>query len=81
MKLNVSERLACRVIGQIRTTQRYEKITDPDREKLRSRIIELATEYGRYGYKTITSMLQLEGFVVGRDRVHTVWQEEGLQAA
>ena len=78
-KLGVSERLACRVIGQLRTTQRYEKIIDPDRERLRTRIIELAIEYGRYGYKTITSLLQLEGFEVGRDRVHTIWQEEGLQ--
>ena len=68
--MNVSECLACRVIGQMRTTQRYEKIIDPNREKLRSRIIALASEYGRYGYKTITSMLQMEGFIVGRDRVH-----------
>jgi hypothetical protein len=64
-KLGVSERLACRVRGQLRTTQRYEKIIDPDRERLRTRIIELAIEYGRYGYKTITSLLQLEGFEVG----------------
>lgn len=78
-ELKVSQRLACRVIGQIRTTQRYEKIIDPTREKLRARIIELAKEYGRYGYKTITSMLQLEGYEVGKDRVHNIWQEEGLQ--
>ena len=75
----MSERLACRVIGQIRTTQRYEKIIDPNRERLHSRIVELATEYGRYGYKTITSLLQLEGFEVCRDRVHSVWRDEGLQ--
>lgn len=79
LKLNVSERLACRVIGQLRTTQRYQKIVDPTREQLRGRIVELATEYGRYGYKTITSMLQMEGHEVGRDRVLRLWQEEGLQ--
>lgn len=77
--LDVSERLACRVIGQLRTTQRYKPVVDPDKEKLRTRIVELATQYGRYGYKTITSMLQLEGFTVGRDRVHRVWRDEGLQ--
>ena len=77
--LNVSERLACRVIGQLRTTQRYEPIVDPNKERLRARIVELATQYGRYGYKTITSMLQLEGWTVGRDCVHAVWQREGLQ--
>lgn len=77
--LKVSERLACRVIGQLRTTQRYQKVVDPDKERLRERIVELATQYGRYGYKTITSMLQLEGFSVGKDCVHRVWQREGLQ--
>ena len=75
----VSERFACRVIGQLQTTQRYEPIVDPNKERLRERIVELATQYGRYGYKTITSMLQLEGFSVGRDFVHGVWQREGLQ--
>lgn len=78
-KYKVSERMACRVIGQLRTTQRYRPVVDPDKERLRARIIELATQYGRYGYKTITSMLQLEGWSVGRDAVHRVWQEEGLQ--
>ncbi len=67
------------MIGQLRTTQRYKKIVDPGREQLRERIIELATQYGRYGYKTITSMLKLEGFDVGKDCVHTVWRREGLQ--
>ena len=78
-KLKVSERLACRVIGQVRTTQRYVPQPNPEREKIRERIVELATQYGRYGYKTITSMLQLEGFDVGKDSVHRVWREEGLQ--
>ncbi len=77
--MKVSERLACRVIGQLRSTQRYQKIVDPEREKVRARIIDLACQYGRYGYKTITSLLQLEGFDAGKDRVHRIWQEEGLQ--
>lgn len=75
----VSERKACGVVGQIRTTQRYKPIVDPARERIHERIVGLATEYGRYGYKTITSLLQLEGFEVGRDAVHRVWREEGLQ--
>lgn len=76
---NVSERKACGVVGQIRTTQRYVPVVDPNRERIHKRIVELATEYGRYGYKTITSLMQLEGFGVGRDAVHRVWQQEGLQ--
>ena len=77
--LNISERRACKVLGQIRGTQRYEPVVNLDREKIRSRIIELASEYGRYGYKTITSMLKLEGYDVGRDQVYSVWRMEGLQ--
>jgi len=78
-KLKVSERRACRVIGQLRTTQRYVAKIDPDKIKLRERIVQLASEYGRYGYKTITSILQLEGWQVGKDCVHNVWRMEGLQ--
>lgn len=77
--LKVSERLACRVIGQLRGTQRYQRVIDPNKERIRARIIELARQYGRYGYKTITDILRLEGFDIGRDFVHTVWRMEGLQ--
>ena len=76
---SVSERKACGVVGQLRTTQRYVPVVDPNRERIHDRIVDLASEYGRYGYKTITSLMQLEGFEVGRDRVFRVWQEEGLQ--
>ena len=35
--------------------------------------------YGRYGYRTITWLLQPEGWHVGKDRVYTIWRQEGLQ--
>jgi putative transposase len=41
--------------------------------------MQLATEYGRYGYRTVTSMLNMEGWDVGKDRVYTIWREEGLK--
>ena len=50
-----------------------------EKEKLRGRIIELAEEYGRYGYRTITDMLNNEGWRIGKDAVYTIWREEGLQ--
>jgi putative transposase len=78
-QLGISERRACKTLGQIRGTQRYLPTPKTEREKLRERIIQLATEYGRYGYKTITDILRLEGWDVGRDRVHAIWREEGLQ--
>lgn len=77
--LCVSQRRACRALGQLRTTQRYRKIPDPLKEKLKDRVVELATQYGRYGYKTITGLLNMEGWDVGKDRVYTIWREEGLK--
>ena len=46
--LNVSERRACRVMGQPRGTQRYEKRPLDDEEQLRERIVYLASRFGRY---------------------------------
>ena len=59
--LDVSERRACRVIGQPRTTQRYQHRTTDDEEWLTQRVVELASEYGRYGYRRVTAMLRNDG--------------------
>jgi putative transposase len=77
--LHVSERRACRAIGQLRSSYRYVSQRDPTDERLRARVIELAKEYGRYGYRTITWLLQREGWEVGKDRVYTIWRQEGLK--
>ena len=53
-QLNVSERRVCRALGQPRSTQRYcSKIRD-DEELLVEQMVDLATKYGRYGYRRIT---------------------------
>ena len=44
-----------------------------------ARIIALAKEYGRSGYRTVTDLLRREGWDVGKDRVYTIWRQEGLQ--
>jgi transposase InsO family protein len=75
----VSERRACRVLGQPRMTQRYEPKRLHDEEVLTSRIIELASEYGRYGYRRVTAMLRHEGLAVNHKRVERIWREEGLK--
>ena len=77
--LQVSERRACKVIGQIRSTQRYEIQPNPAQERLESRVVELASEYGRYGYRQVTNLLNLEGWEVGKDRVYSIWRREGLK--
>ena len=62
--LDVSERRACRVVGQPRSTQRYNKLPADDEEFLTSRIIELASKYGRYGYRRVTALLRNDGWIV-----------------
>lgn len=42
-------------------------------------IIGLASEYGRYGYRRITSLLNEAGWSVGTDRVQRIWRREGLK--
>jgi hypothetical protein len=59
--LDVSERRACRVVGQPRTTQRYNKRPADNEDFLTSRIIELASKNGHYGYRRVTALLRNEG--------------------
>ena len=77
--LGYSERRICKVLVFNRSTFRYEKVIDHDQEKLKSRVIDLASQYGRYGYKKITGLLNMEGFEVGKDRVWSIWRSEGLK--
>ena len=77
--MNVSERRACKVIGQSRMTQRY-KTTQPDKDKaLTADILTLAARHKRYGYRMITAKLRQDGWVVNHKRVQRIWQKEGLQ--
>jgi putative transposase len=76
--LGVSERHVCRVLGQPRSTQRYDQSIPDDEEVLRTRIVALASQYGRYGYRRITAMLLLEGWRVNHKRVERIWRQEGL---
>jgi len=46
---------------------------------VRKRVIELATDYGRYGYRRITELLRREGWKVNHKRVERIWRQEGLK--
>ena len=78
-KYGLSERHACRLLGQWRGTQRYESIPRPDEDDLTAAVIALASQYGRYGYKKIAALLQMAGWAVGQDRVEQIWKREGLK--
>ena len=75
----VSERRACRVIGHARSTHRHAGAVPADEPRLVDRMIELATMYGRYGYRRITGLLRREGWLVNHKRVERLWRLEGLK--
>lgn len=78
-ELKVSERFACRVLDQHRSTQRKAPTAPDDEAALRVAIIDLARRYGRYGYRRITALLKAEGWACNHKRVERIWRAEGLK--
>jgi len=50
-----------------------------EEERLTKRVVELATRYGRYGYRRITALLKQESWMVNHKRVERIWRREGLK--
>ena len=75
----ISERRACAVAGQHRSTQRKRPRGRDDEEALTAAVIRLASQYGRYGYRRITALLRTEGWHVNAKRVQRIWRREGLK--
>jgi putative transposase len=78
-ELGVSERRACRAIGQPRSSQRYSPVERDDEGPLTAAIVDLAGRFGRYGYRRITALLRHAGWVVNHKRVERIWRREGLK--
>jgi putative transposase len=79
-ELGISERRACRALGQHRSTQRKIPTTPGDEVALTADIIGLARQYDRYGYCRITALLRSAGWTVNKKRVERIWRCEGLKA-
>jgi len=78
--VNVSERRICRVVGQMRSTQRYKCSVKDDEAVLIEDMIKLVLQYGRYGYRRIASMLRQDGWWrLNNKRVERLWRREGLK--
>lgn len=73
----VSERRACRGLGIARSSLRYQPKAEPAPE-IRKRLLELACERPRFGYRRLHVMLRREGHGVNHKRVHRLYREEGL---
>jgi len=77
---NVSQRRACRILGQSRSSQRYQaKEASEEEKRLVTRIHELVRKHPRYGYRFITAKLRQEGWQVNFKRIYRVWRREGLK--
>ncbi len=72
---------ACAALGQHRSTQRKVPQGRDDEERLTADIIELASQYGRYGYRKIAALLRHAGGIVNAKRVERIWRREGLEAS
>ena len=77
-KFDVSERLACRVLGQHRSTQRKAPKGRTDDAALTADV-GCGDRSGRYGYRRITALLRAAGWAVNVKRVERIWRLEGLK--
>jgi putative transposase len=78
-KLHVSERFACKVLDQHRSTQHKVPRAADDEAALTADIVALARQFGRYGDLRITALLRAEGWHVNHKRVERIWRAEGLK--
>ncbi len=78
-RLSLSERRACEIAGQHRSTQRHEpELADHD-ERLRKCLREISRAHPRWGYRRAHAQLGVEGFDHNRKRTQRIWREEGLR--
>ncbi len=74
----VSERRACQVVGQHRSTQRYTPLPDDFEKRLIKEMNRLAAEHPRWGYRQIHALLVDDGWKVNRKRIERLWRLEGM---
>lgn len=74
----ISERRACQLAGLARSTLRYEPRRSLADEQLQARIIELAQERRRFGYRRIHALLRREGYEINHKRTYRLYREASL---
>lgn len=78
-RLGLSERRACRIAGQHRSTQRHEPTRAPDDAALRKRLREISEAKPRWGYRHAHARLISEGWSLNRERAQRLWRSEELR--
>jgi putative transposase len=77
--LHVSQRRACRALGQPRSSQRYLVQQRNGERELTEAMRKLALRHPRYGYRRVSVLLRRDGWRINRKRVHRLWRKEGLK--
>ena len=72
-----SQRRACRLVGQHPRTYRYRSKSDDD-GVLRTRLVALAAERRRFGYRRLHLLLKREGFLINHKKLFRIYREERL---
>ena len=79
-RFGVSERRACRVVGQHRSTQRRPSRREPQADaKLRRRLRRFARNHPRMGWRKAHTVVRREGYCVNHKKLRRLWREEGLR--
>jgi putative transposase len=77
-KTTISERRACQLVGLSRSVLQHKPISSEQTQALQARIIDIAYERRRFGYRCIQMMLRREGVVVNHKRTYPLYREAGL---
>jgi putative transposase len=78
-RFEVSERRACRVVDQPRSSQRYVSMKAVEDAALSEMMVALSKENPRYGYRRVWALLRREGWAVNKKRVQRLWREADLK--
>jgi transposase InsO family protein len=78
-RLSLSERRACRIAGQHRSTQRHRRLDCDRDDALWGRLRMLSAEHPRWGYRRAWASLRAEGWEANRKKIQRLWREEGLR--
>lgn len=78
-KVNISERRACRLVGLSRSVLHYDAKPDHENEVLAARLVELAHERRRFGYRRLHALVEREGTHANHKRIYRLYREAGLR--
>ena len=78
-RLGISERRACRYVGQHRSTKRHEPLVGADDAALRAELRRISRRRPRWGHRRAHQLLLDEGWAINRKRTLRLWREEGLR--